>query len=223
MRDRSNKMIGRLLAEFFSTGAEQLQFLTQEHDFQCINGLASMKNGLEVIRPYHGQQPVLQFRAKRIYERADINFEVIYCGKDACLEAYMYDDADRYSVIALSGRFVSKQDHEPDIGLLTTPLTTPEQIKAAIIELSLTIASRPDLYEGNSAAQQRRQKKITTLLREAYLQDMLACCEQAGQAFLDRDYKQVVTLLRPYQQGLSPADAKKLELAIKRLLTPPLL
>lgn len=66
-------------------------------------------------------------------------------------------------------------------------------------------------------ARTMRSRRMKQAIYNQYKKDLKEVCARAAKAFINKNYRQVIEYLMPYEQDLPKADLKKYEIAKRKL------
>jgi|GEM_PF-4044285 len=211
--------VGDLLNCFFDESRTQFQFLVQKHGYRQVLGMSYERKGRQVIVPYNGKTVSMPFRAISRYEQGNITLELVYNGEYYILEPLYYYQHYKLSWPELFAQLLTEEQVK-DMPTRTHQFVHPETLTSAIRKSATLLKNTVCLYQPNKRNEKCLETAINQALQDRYENEMKLYCEHATQAFLDRDYKRVIALMRPFERDLSLSDKKMLELAIKRIIDP---
>jgi len=205
-----------LLTCFFEECESQFRFLEEEHGYLYFSGLMEYKGNYKLIKPYNDkkQAPEQPFYAVTRYERNAQAIEVFYGDQNYVLEIFVYPDAIR--------RFSIRDLVSAARGGLSTKnpsnyLTEARNISDSLKWFSSAMHDNPKILQPSDKLIERATIMRDTLLEQgvrAHLEKLVKnASRQAAEAFVQKDYVQVVDILMPYEDYLSAADIKKLRIA----------
>lgn len=224
MADQTTTLL--MLELFFATCTREFGCL-EDHGYSCMSGISTLKSGREILTPFKRNKTDLPATAKVIYECDEVVIE--FRIDTACnhLISLYYYAGEKYCLHGLCFSFKPEYDH----GYLNLKgyLPVNEEETPEKILCYLSGISYPDMYlmtPGAIAARQKmfpklaqqREMQARHVQRQEFEKQKQEAVSAAVKAFQAREYKQVITLLRPYERYLSTMERKKLELAIQKII-----
>lgn len=214
-------------AHFFSLCEQEFGFLEQ-HGFDKITGLSLKRDNREIIMPYYGRIDAQPGIPKILYECEKVIVELAIDRERRRLIALYSYAGDIYCLHGLCFAFKPVYDH----GFIHfngyLPMNETDTVEKTLKYLSAMLypnmylmtpwvkAARRKKFEKLVLQREDRSKNIRQHDLEKQRQDAL---EKAELAFLYRDYKQVISLLKPYESELTENYREKLELSIRKILS----
>ncbi|MCK5284996.1 MAG: hypothetical protein KAJ86_05360 [Alphaproteobacteria bacterium] len=209
-----------LLTCFFAECESAFRFLELNHGYSHISGIVNYKQGRQIIIPYKGQSIDGCFLVVTRYEKNNHAIEIIYGGAEFMIEVYSFFD----QIHRLSFSDILRATKKKNIILNNNQwLMRESQIKYTICLMADVIEKNKTAFITPSKnfidrALTMREKRMENLIRAQYNRDKAYVCILAAKAFLNKDYRRVIELFRPFERDLSIADKKKLRLAHQYLL-----
>lgn len=208
-----------LLQCFFAACERHFRFLEQNYGFSYISGIAEYSKNYQIIRPFQGEEIYDEFWGMTRYEKDDQAIEILYGGKQFLVESYIfYDPVQRFELSEiLAAARKSDERMSGDWGL-----TRPALIESTIEQMAhATQKNTRFILEPSTKLLERavtiRYKRLEQAIRTHYGDIIEQTCEQAAQAYRQKNFSKVIILLEPHRLHLSKADLKKLERAKKQL------
>lgn len=214
------KQAHTLLACFFNECEKHFRFLRLNHDFEHISGLVEYKNNRQIIKPLPESLSATPLVASVRFEKDMFAYEICFDYRNShLLPLFFYQNIHRLHWSHLAA--AAKKD-ETALGVYSNNNDT-QILKANIEALSNAYLKHANdlLFPSEKLIDKALRIKATRLehsIREQYKAQKDYASQQAARAFLEQNYKAVITYLRPYERDLGPADRKKLELSLKKLL-----
>lgn len=211
--------VQNLLACFFDQSEAAFRFLTQNLDLRMMQGMLQYRNGRRVILPYKGGTPEPDFCAVTCLEREALCLKLLYGHGDFGLETYVtFNHVDRFMISEYleAGKSPdARMRHHywlQSEGLLSSTISLiAESLKDNIMHITEADQKTID------RARTMRSKRMRQLIYNQYKKDLKEVSARAAKAFIDKNYRQVIEYLMPYEQDLPKADLKKYEIAKKML------
>lgn len=204
------------ILRFFSECESKFRFLELHHNFSYMNGLQELKDHRKIIKPYD-ENSLLDDNTLAItrYERGNIVIEITFSypfGHTECL--IFYDPILRFSLqdLLMAAR---KTITTEDMTLKDAPRTLIHLAEDLRTHVETLLNPTQKMLD---RALSIRHTRIEEVVRKNFMQNLKTRVNSAARAFTEKNYRQVIILLTPYKKYLEPTEAKKLEIAKKRLI-----
>ena len=205
-----------LLACFFEESESKFRFLEEEYGYLYLSGLVEYKDRYKVIKPYNKTEKYIDepFYAVTRYERNRQAIEIFYGDTNYVLDVFVYPN----SIQRLNMRdLISAARGDVSTNKNLNFLTEKSNIVQSIQWFSQAMQSTPKVLEPSDRLIERTTVMRETLLEQgvrAHLDKLVKDASiRAAEAFVHKDYKRVIDILRPYQGYLNASDLKKLRIA----------
>ena len=213
-----------LLSCFFSECERHFRFLEQKHNFGYLSGLVEYQRNYKIIKPFQDKVALPNaredFTAITRYERDEMAIEIGFSKIQLSIEGHVYfDPVQRFE---FSEVLTAAKKHAQGIGG-DIGLTHEDMIASALEDMAKDMKTHIKYFVKPQnklieRAQVIRSKRIEHAVREHFKTLLEDTSRDAARAFMNKDYKKVMTLLQPFEPYLPNADMKKLILARKHLL-----
>lgn len=208
-----------LLTCFFQECEKQFRFLETDYNFQYMSGLSERRNGREIIIPFRDQNIDIPFWATTRYEKDNMAFTINYGDQAYSIECFLH--IDYIHRLSLNDLLKASRKSEAQ-AFAAMGAAEPEAISKSVSDLRQIVATFPDIILSPSErlierALSMRGKLLEQNIRELYQNSLKTICKTAAKAYMNKEYRRVIELLKPHQEELRPSDLKKLQRAEQRL------
>ena len=208
-----------LLTCFFKECEKQFRFLEENHGYTYLSGLTEYRQNYKIIVPYNTQKVEEPFLGLTRYEKGDHAVEILYGDDDYILEMFIYINATmRFNLydLMLAARRDVLFEQNPSWVTQDTRIHDLVRHFAKSMRADSALFLTPSDRLVNRALTMR-SKIMEQSIRAHLKKSVETATHKAAQAFVQKDFKQVIEILEPFQEHLGSADIKKLKLAKQQL------
>lgn len=211
-----------LLEAFFSCCERVFRFMELEHNFSYISGLLEHKNGRRIIKPVAAMDnaPAKLPHAITLYENSQADLDISYLPANCIVEITITQNGvQRFDLLQL----LAAAHRSINAAKLNQAVHHEEAMNDVLSHAAHLVKENIDcILEPTPALLQRailaQEKMQEHKIRARFIRDLEETSRDAARAFLKKDYKRVIELLRPYEAHLDSADKNKLALAKREIL-----
>lgn len=210
-----------LLEAFFSCCERAFRFMEMEHNFSYISGLLEHRKGRRIIKPAEFHTiPAQRTHAITLYENGPTDLDISYLPAHGLVEITISQNGveriNLLQLMAAAQRSIHCTLHNPSF-------LHERTLDEFLFHAGQLVKNNMDcILEPPPALLQRAllaQEKLTEQkIRLRFQNDLEEASQNEARAFLKKDYRRVIEILRPYENHLSQPDKNKLARAKREIL-----